>query len=617
MQLDRPGGARSWRAPESRQTSISTIIGAALVVAAAIAPARGEEASAIAMHGKPALAPGFAHFPYVDPSAPKGGRLVASILGTFDSLNPFIVHGIAPDHVRGYVVESLMTRAYDEPFTLYGLLAKTIETDGGRSYATFRLDPEARFSDGRPVLAEDVIFSWELLRDKGRPNFRAYYRKVTSVRPLGERAVRFDLAEAHDRELPLILALMPILAKHATDPASFEHTSLAPPVGSGPYLVAEAQVGEHVLFKRNPSYWAANLPVNRGLWNFDEIRFEYFRDGNSEFEAFKRGISDIRIETDPGRWQVAYDFPAVRDRRIIKEAFANGLPKPLNAFVFNTRRAIFADIRVREALGLLLDAEWINHNFFFDLYKRTASYFEGSELSARGCPASERERELLRGYETEVRPDVLAGTWEPPVSDGSGRDRRMLARALELLGAAGYEIHGTELRSRETGRPFRFELLVSGRDEQRLALAFAHDLARAGIRADVRLVDAVQYEQRRQNFDFDMMKYTWTQSLSPGNEQAFYWGSAAAGEPGSRNYMGVRSKVADALIATLLSATDRQDFVAAVRALDRVLMSGFYVVPLFHLPEQWVARWAYIERPATTSLFGYLPETWWHHPPPQ
>jgi peptide/nickel transport system substrate-binding protein len=574
-----------------------------------------EPSHAIAMHGSPAFAADFSHFRYVNPAAPKGGRLVASIVGTFDSLNPLIVKGLAFEHVRGYVVESLMARGFDEPFTLYGLLAQTIETDAARSYVTFTLDPRAKFSDGHPVTAQDVIFSWQLLRDKGRANYRTYYAKVRRAEALGERAVRFDLAGAEDRELPLILGLMPILPKHATDAAIFDQTSFAPPLGSGPYLVADVRAGERVLLKRDPDYWGRDLAVNRGYWNFDEIRFEFYRDGNAEFEAFKKGLVDVRSETDPGRWKTAYEVPAVRDARILKEAFPTGLPRPLSAFVFNTRRPIFADIRVREAIGILFDAEWVNHNFFFDLYRRTASFFEGSELSARERAADARERALLAPYPDAVRPDVLAGTWSPPASDGSGRDRNTLRRALALLDAAGYDLDGTELRRRSGGHPLSFEILVTAKDEERLALAFAHHLLRAGIQARVRMVDAVQYEQRRQTFDFDMLRYSWSESLSPGNEQSFYWGSAAADEPGSRNYMGVRSKALDAMIGALLAAESREDFVAAVRALDRVLMSGLFVVPLFHLPEQWVAHWAYIERPTTTSLSGYLPETWWHQPP--
>jgi len=589
-------------------------LAATLALAGHIQHAAGEASHAIAMHGAPAMADGFTAPPYADPDAPKGGRLVEGILGTFDSLNPLIVQGLAVQSIRGYVVESLMARGYDEPFTLYALLAQSIETDDARSYVTFNIDPAARFSDGTPVTAEDVVFSWQLLRDHGRPNHRTYYSKVVKADILGERSVRFDLGDGHDRELPLILGLMPVLAKHAIDVATFEQTTLAKPVGSGPYVVAAVDVGKSVTFKRDPNYWGRALPVNRGVWNFDEIKFDYYRDANAYFEAFKAGLYDVRSEEDPGRWQTGYDVPAVRDGRIVKETFQTGLPKLSSTFVFNTRRPIFSDIRVRQAIALLFDSQWVNRTFFYNLYQRAAGFFDGSELSAYHRPADERERALLAPFPDTVRPDVLDGTWSPAVTDGSGRDRATLRQALALLGAAGYELKGTTLHERASGRPLSFEIMVTNRDEERLALAFVNNLAHAGIDARVRLVDAVQYDQRRVSFDFDMIEYRWEQSLSPGNEQSFYWGSAAADEPGSRNYMGVRSPAIDAIIAAMLRARERADFVAAVRALDRVLMSGCYVVPLFYLPEQWVARWTYVQHPARTSLSGYLPETWWHRP---
>jgi peptide/nickel transport system substrate-binding protein len=573
-----------------------------------------EPRHAIAMHGAPALPEGFTRLPYADPVAPKGGRLVQGVLGTFDSLNPLIVKGIAPPSIRGYVVESLMARGYDEPFTLYGLIARSVETDAQRSYVTFHLDPAAKFSDGKPVTAEDVIFSWQLLRDKGRPNHRTYYAKVAKAEALGEQAVRFDLSGSDDRELALILGLMPVLAKHAVKPETFEETSFQAPLGTGPYVVGEVDPGKSITLKRNPDYWGRDLAINRGLWNFDEVRFDYYREANSHLEAFKRGLYDLRNEHDPGRWQTAYDFPAVRDGRVLKEALPTGVPKASSYFVFNTRRAVFSDIRVREAISLLFDFEWINHGYFFDLYQRSASYFDGSELSSHGRPADQREKALLAPFAEAVRADVLDGTWSPPVSDGSGRDRVTLKRALDLFAAAGYELRGTALVERKSGRPLTFEILVTARDEERLALLFSQSLKRAGIAARVRMVDAVQYEGRRLSYDFDMIQNRWDQSLSPGNEQAFYWGSAAADQPGTRNYMGVKSPAVDAMIAALLKAEDRGDFVAAVRALDRVLISGFYVIPLFYLPAQWVARWTTVARPATTSLYGYLPETWWREP---
>jgi len=565
---------------------------------------------AIAMHGLPARDPGFTHSSYANPLAPKGGRLTQGVLGTFDSLNPLIVKGLPAQNIRGYILESLLARGYDEPFTLYGLLARSVETNPARSYVAFELNPAARFSDGKAVTAQDVIFSWQLLRDHGRPNHRLYYSKVKSVTADG-RMVRFDLTGADDRELPLILGLMPVLARHAVDPDTFEDTSFEAPLGSGPYTATDVRPGDSVTFRRDPNYWGRDLTINRGLWNFDEIRFDYYRDGNTHLEAFKKGLYDVRTELDPNRWQTAYDFPAARAGKVVKETFPYALPKGMLGYVFNTRRPIFADIRVREALLTLFDFEWINHNFFFDLYQRTGSYFDGSELSARGVPASEAERKLLAPFPDAVRADIMEGRWSPPKSDGSGRDRALRRRALALFEQAGYVLKGTQLVARDGGQPFRFEFMATTREQERVALAYSNQLKRVGIAMQVRSIDATQFERRRIAFDFDMMEYRWEQSLSPGNEQSFYWGSEAAGQDGSRNYMGVRSKAIDAMIAALLAATERDEFVAAVRALDRVLMSGFYVIPLYHLPGQWIARWTAVKHPSQTSLFGYLPETWW------
>jgi peptide/nickel transport system substrate-binding protein len=584
------------------------------IVAAGWAAAAGEPRHAIAMNGEPALGPDFKAFAYVNPDAPKGGTLVQGALGTFDSLNPLIVKGVPAISLRSYVVESLLTRGYDEPFTLYGLLAETVETDAVRSYVTFRLNPRARFSDGAPVTAADVVFSWQLLRDHGRPNYRGYYVKVANAEALDERTVRFDLSGSDDRELPLILGLMPVLPRHAVNADAFEETTLKPIVGSGPYVIAQVDAGHSVTLRRNPDYWGRDLAVNRGLWNFDTLRFDYYRDINAQLEAFRRGLFDVRAETDPARWQTDYDFAAVRDHRVVKDALPTGLPKGTYAFVFNTRRAMFADVRVREAISLLFDFEWINKNFYYGQYRRSASYFADSELSAYRRPADARERALVAPFPDSVRPDILDGSWALPVSDGSGRDRALVRRALALLAAAGYQLEGTELHDRATGRRLEFEILVTNRDQERQALAFAQNLKLAGIAARIRMVDAVQYDQRRITFDFDMIQYRWEQSLSPGNEQGFYWSSEAADQQGTRNYMGVRSKAIDAMIAAMLKASAREDFVAAVRALDRMLMSGFYVVPLFYLPDQWVARWAYIRRPDRTSLSGYLPEAWWREP---
>ena len=586
-------------------------------------PCHAGDNYAIAMHGAPALPADFTHMPYANPDAPKGGRLVQGILGTFDSLNPLIVRGVAVQQVvavqqmRGVVIESLMARSNDEAFTLYGLLAKSVETDDTRSYVTFHIDPRARFSNGQPVTAEDVLFSWALLRDKGRPNHRQYYSKVAKAEAPDPLTVRFDLGGANDRELPLILGLMPILPKHAVDVATFEETTMTPLIGSGPYRVSAVRPGASVTLTRNPDYWGLKLPVNRGLWNFDEIRLDFYREANGEFEAFKRGLYDFRVENEPLRWHDGYDFPAARNGEVIRDTIKTGMPQPSEFLVFNTRRPMFSDIRVRQALTLLFDFEWINRNYFFGLYTRSAGFFAGSELSAYGRAADDRERELLKPFVSHIPSDILDGSYRLPVSDGSGRDRLTLRSALNLLSEAGYDLDGTVLRQRSTKAPLNFEILVTTRDQERIALAYTRDLKRAGIEAKVRAVDAVQFEQRRLGFDFDMIQNRWDQSLSPGNEQSFYWGNQAADNQGTRNYMGAKDPAIDALIAAMLEAREHPAFVSAVRALDRVLMSGFYAIPLFNVREQWIARWNRIERPAATALTGYLPETWWRKPEPQ
>jgi peptide/nickel transport system substrate-binding protein len=573
--------------------------------------AQADPSHAIAMHGAPALPPDFRQMPYANPDAPKGGRMVQGVLGTFDSLNPFIVRGIAVPQMRGYVIESLMARGQDEAFTLYGLLAESVETDDARSFVTFRINPQARFSDGKPVLAADVLFSWQLLRDKGRPNHRQYYSKVAKAEALDERTVRFDFGGQADRELPLILGLMPVLPKHAVNPDTFEETSMAPPLGSGPYTVTGVKPGAAVTLTQNPAYWGRDLPINRGLWNFDEIRLDYYREANTHFEAFKRGLYDFRVENEPLRWHDGYTFPAAMSGEVIRDSIKTGLPKPSEFLVFNTRRPMFADIRVRQALTLLFDFEWINRTYFFGLYARSAGFFAGSDLSAYMRAADDRERTLLQPYASNIAANILDGSYRLPVSDGSGRDRPALRTALALLKDAGYVLDNNVLRRQSDKAPLAFEILVTTRDQERIALAYARDLKRAGIIANIRSIDAVQFDQRRINFEFDMIQNRWDQSLSPGNEQSFYWGSEAADNPGTRNYMGAKNPAVDAMISAMLEARDHGPFVDAVRAMDRALIAGFYAIPLYYVGEQWIARWNRIERPSTIALSGYLPETWW------
>ncbi len=580
-------------------------------------PADAAPQHALAMHGEPLYPADFTHFNYVNPNAPKGGSLTWGVIGKFDSTKPFIIKGRAVRGLRdpvfgNNVYESLLTRGHDEPFTLYGLLAETVEVPDDRSWVEFHLRANAKFSDGEPVTVDDVIFSHHILKTKGRGNYRIYYKKVVEVVKVGERGVRFKFADGDDREFPLILGLMPILPKHLTDPDTFEATSLEPPVGSGPYRVAEIDVGNRIILRRDPNYWGRDLAVKRGQDNFDEIRIEYYRDQNTKFEAFKKGIYDVNPEGDPGRWATAYAFPAVKDGRIVKEEVATGRPKGMFGFVYNTRRALFSDVRTREALSFLFDFNWVNKNLYHGLYKRTGSFFEGSELSARGRPADAAETALLSPFPNAVRADILAGRWQPPASDGSGRDRKALRQAVKLLAEAGWQIRDRILTNAKTGEPFVFEILVVRRDDERLALAFKRNLTLIGIDVTIRLVDSAQYRQRLLSFDYDMIMNTWYSSLSPGNEQYNRWSSLSADAPSAFNYAGANSPAIDALIDALLAARDRAGFVSAVRALDRALLSGFYVIPLFHLPDQWIARWNYIRWPQNQSIYGYRPETWWH-----
>lgn len=567
----------------------------------------------IAMYGDPELPSDFKFFPYANDKATKNGTIIFGVMGTYDTLNPYSVRGIAAQGLAppmGLVLQSLMVRSADEPFSLYGSLAETIDVPDDRSTVTFRLNALAKFSDGYPVTSEDVQFSWSLLKEKGKPNLRGYYSKVQSVLTPDRQTIIFDLQGANDRELPLILALMPIFAKHATDPAKFEETTLTPPLGSGPYTVAEVKPGESIVYRRNPDFWGKDLPINRGIYNAETYRYDYYRDANTLFEAFKGGLYDIRSEDNPTRWVTGYDFPRITDGRAVKDAIPVRTPKGMAGLVFNTRKPVFSDIRTREALGYLFDFEWVNSVLFEGVYKRTGSYFQGSELASTGKPASPGELALLAPFPDYVRKDILEGTWQPPISDGSGRDRNASRKALDLLKAAGWSLDKGVMVTKD-GTPLAFEILVVSRVQERLALNFAESLQRMGIKLSVRLVDDVQYWRRVSGFDFDMIQFTWGSSPSPGNEQYNRWGSRSKEREGSLNYAGASSPAIDAAIDAMLASKTREAWLDAVHALDRLLLSGFYVVPLFHAPDLWIARNSAVKRPERAPLFGFAPETLW------
>lgn len=578
----------------------------------------GDPAHGLAMHGAPLLPPDFPHFPYVNPDAPKGGRLNVGALGTFDSLNPHIVRGVTPPYLREFVYESLLARSNAEPFTLYPWVAQRIEVAEDRSAITFHVDPRARFSDGAPVTADDVLFTHALLKEKGWPYHRGHYGKVETAEKLGPLSARFTFAplkdadgrDSIDREMPLILGLMPVLPRHKLSLDTFEQTSLEPPVGSGPYRVAQVDAGRSVTYVRNPDWWARDLPVARGRFNFDQVRLEMFRDVSALFEAFKVGEIDIRPEDDPSRWIGGYGFQAVSDGRVLKREFKTELPSGMTALVLNARKPLFADARVRRAFILMFDAEWINRSLFNGAYKRTASFFDRSYLASTGKAADARERALLAPFPDAVRPEILEGTWTPPRSSGSGEDRASLQAAFRLLQEAGFTQKAGKLVGPD-GQAVNVEFLAANRQQERVMLAYLRTLDRLGITATVRQVDSAQYFARLNNREFDIIQWNWSASLSPGNEQMNRWSSRAADIPGSLNYAGVRSPAVDAMIDAMLHAISQEDFVSAVRALDRVLLSGDHVIPLFHLPAVWIAHWDHIRPADRLPLSGYDLDTWW------
>lgn len=602
-----------------RNTALASLIGIFASIASAQAENNASPNYALSMHGDVALPADFTHFPYANPDAPKGGALKMGVVGTFDSLNPFVLksmrttaRGLFGDLDFGNLLyETLMQRSRDEPFTLYGLLAEKVAVDPERKWVEFTLNQKAKWSDGEPVTVDDVIFTYDILTEKGRPPYNNRMSRIEKIEKTGERSVRFVFNDKSDREFPLLIAAtMPVLPKHAIDPATFGNSTLKAPVGSGPYIVSGVQPGQRIVYKLNPDYWGKDLPVRRGFDNFETLSIEYYRNETALFESFKKGLLDVFLEGNPTRWEKFYDFPAVTQGKVIKENFEKGTPANMLGFVFNTRRPVFEDRRVRQALGLLFDFEWANRNLFADQYNRLQSFWEGSELSSVGKPASARERELLQPFPDAVRKDVLDGTWHPSTTDGSGHDRGPAKAAYELLIEAGFSFeHGKAIDP--SGKPLQFEIMTRSPDEEKVALAYKRNLGRLGIDAEIRSADDAQYQQRLQTFDYDMILGALTGSLSPGNEQWQRWGSASREAQGSFNYPGVADPAVDAMIEAMLVARKREDFVSAVRALDRILISGDYYIPLYYLPYQWVARWDRIGHPAKTSLYGYQLPTWW------
>jgi peptide/nickel transport system substrate-binding protein len=584
--------------------------------------ATAEPTHGIAMQGQPALPADFTHFPYANPAAPKGGAVTYCVVGSFDNLNPFILkslrttaRGVIDTIFGNLVFEPLMQRSYDEAFSLYGLLAQSVDMPDDRSSITFNLDPAARWSDGEPVTPEDVLFTYDVYTEKGRPPYSERMKRVASLEKIGDHAVRFTFNEEADREFPLIIAMTPILPKHAFDKATFDQTTLKPVTGSGPYRIAQVVPGQRIVFERNPDYWGRDIPSKRGFDNFDRITIEYFLNANAMFEAFKKGICSVHAESDPVKRLRDFDFPALRNGAVVTETFETGIPPVVTGFLFNTRRPVFADVRVRRALAMLYDFEWANKNLFEGAFQRTASFWQGSELSALGRPATEREMALLAPFPGAVTPEVMDGTWRPAQTDGTGRDRTVLKQALDLLKEAGFTLAGGRMLD-AGGQPFGFEILTASDSEQRLAAIYQRSLAKLGIDVTVRALEADQIQSRKQRFDFDMLigSTGFTNSLSPGIEQLGRWGSEAANIEGSFNLAGVADPAIDAAIAAMLNAREKEDYVAAVRVLDRLLISGAYMVPMQHNTRQYLAYWSKLAHPEKTPIFGYQLPVWWHKP---
>ncbi|MDE1991387.1 MAG: ABC transporter substrate-binding protein [Rhizobiaceae bacterium] len=580
--------------------------------------ALGQPLYGIAMHGDPALPADFKHFPYVNPDVKKGGHINYGVVGTFDSLNPFILksmrttaRGMWDPEFGNLVYESLMQRSRDEPFTLYGLLAQTVEWDDSRSYMQFNLNPNAKWSDGQPVTPDDVIFTFQLLHDKGRVPFSSWLDTIAKIEKVGDHSVMIHFNDKANRETPLIIASsLPILPRHATDPDGFDRSSLSIPIGSGPYKVKSIDPGQRIVFARNPDYWGKDIPAKVGVDNYDEIAVNYFLQDTTLFEAFKKGDIDIYSDGSPGHWQQAYDFPAVNSGAVVKDVFTPKLPSGMLGFVFNTRRPIFADKKVREGLALAFDFEWVNKNLSSNAYARTESYWQNSDLSSFGVPADAHELAMLGPIKDLIDPDVLDGTYKLPVSDGSGRDRAILRRAVDLLKQGGYTIKGEKMVD-SAGRQLSFEIMTQNADQERLAIAYRRSLALMGVAVDIRTVDDSQYQRRTISYDYDMIIKSYPSSLSPGTEQVSRWGSTAAKTEGSFNFAGVADPDVDTLMSHFLTAHSAEDFRDAVRSFDRMLISGYYLVPLYHIDQQWVARRSRIGHPDVLPLYGYQLPVWW------
>jgi microcin C transport system substrate-binding protein len=572
----------------------------------------GTPKPAMSLYGDLKYPADFKHFAYVNPDAPKGGELKLSSIGSFDNLNPYIIKGEQAEGMDALTNVSLMTQSYDEAFSMYSLLAETVELADDHSSITFNLNPKAVWDDGKPITAADVVWTFNTLVKDGAPFYRAYYADVASVTADGTEKVTFTFKTKENRELPMIIAQMPILPKHYWADKKFSETTLTPPVASGPYKVSKVDAGRSIEFTRNKDWWGNNLPTNKGRYNFDKISYSYFRDQNVALEAFFAGQFDFQQENIAKLWQTAYTAPPVNDGRIIKKEIENTRPVGMQGFLYNTRRPIFQDVAVRQALAYAFDFDWENKQFAFGSYKRTRSYFENSELAATGLPST-KELALLEPLKDKVPANVFTTAYNPPSTDGSGNNRANLKAASEILDAAGYKLGKDGIRVHDkTGVRLSFEFMESNPAFERWILPFSQNLKRIGVECKFRVLDSTQYINRMQKFDFDMTTSVIPQSDSPGNEQREFWTSAKADIMGSRNYIGIQNPAVDVLVDKLIASGTREDLVASSRALDRVLQWNYYVIPNWFYNKWRLAWWEKLEHPE--KLSGMTPavlDTWW------
>ena len=567
-----------------------------------------EKTHGIAMHGKPKYEESFTHLDYVNPDAPKGGVVRFGSYGSFDNLNRVAFKGSKAAGL-GYVNDTLMRRVWDEAFSLYGLIAEFVEMPEDRSSVTFYLNPKATFHDGSPITRDDVLFSLETFQTKGTPNQKKTYGKVVSTELIGNHGIKMVFVNNEDKELPLIVAgFLPIIPKKYYENIDVTKTFLDIPLGSGPYTIENLDPGRQIKYKRVENYWAKDLPVNKGLYNFDTIIYDYYKDSNVLVEAFKVGEYDFRREYNVKRWLSEYDFKAVDSGEVILKEMNNDRPVGMNGLVMNTRKNIFNNRNVRLALSYAYDHEWINKTIYQNAYVRTDSFFDNSPLSSSGLP-SDAELELLNPWRDQIPSEIFTETFTPPKTDGSGNARKNLLKAKEILQEEGWIIKNDKLT--KDGKEFKFEFLIVSPSDEKIALAYQSNLKKLGITMEVRTVDSSQYQARLLNYDFDMIKRYWGVSLSPGNEQQFYWGSEVGKKDGSRNYPGINSPAIDALIEKLISAKNREELTTAIHALDRVLLWGHYVVPLYHSNKDRIAYWDFFEYPEEIPLYGIVIESWW------